>query len=229
LGATTVDSIDASPYEGATIVHDLNEPYTGERYSLVCDAGTLEHVFNYPVALASCMEMVELGGHFVTMTPANNLVGHGFYQVSPDLLHRALSESNGFRVCMMAVRDDGPFGRWHRVADPADRPGSRVQFRGRWETYIFAVAQRVAMQTVLTTPPVQSDYANSWATTGDGGSVKQAFSSPRFSWRRHVPPSVRQIVSTIRSHPFRRYDPRVFPPLDLKRGSSWPVGSPPRS
>jgi hypothetical protein len=26
LGAERVDSIDASPYEGATIVHDLNQP-----------------------------------------------------------------------------------------------------------------------------------------------------------------------------------------------------------
>lgn len=46
LGAQRVDSMDASDYESATIVHSLNDPIPDamrEQYSLVHDGGTLEH------------------------------------------------------------------------------------------------------------------------------------------------------------------------------------------
>jgi hypothetical protein len=54
LGAQSVESIDASEYEGATHVHDMNLPVPREllgRFSVVHDGGTLEHVFNVPQAL----------------------------------------------------------------------------------------------------------------------------------------------------------------------------------
>ena len=57
--------IDASPYEGATIVHDLNTPVDTslhERFDVVIDGGDLEHVFNIPVALANLMSMLTVGG-----------------------------------------------------------------------------------------------------------------------------------------------------------------------
>src|SRR6267378_3760965 len=54
LGAAEVVSVDRSDFEGATMLHDLNEPFPQSahgRFSLVLDAGTLEHIFNYPAAL----------------------------------------------------------------------------------------------------------------------------------------------------------------------------------
>jgi hypothetical protein len=63
LGADVTDSLDASPYEGANIIHDLNEPVSAslhESYSAVIDGGTLEHVFNYPIAIQNCMNLVSL-------------------------------------------------------------------------------------------------------------------------------------------------------------------------
>src|SRR5690349_21088977 len=53
FGVEQLDAIDASPYEGATIVHDLNLPVDSSRersYSFVIDGGSLEHIFNVPVA-----------------------------------------------------------------------------------------------------------------------------------------------------------------------------------
>src|SRR5204862_3653368 len=46
LGATALDSIDASDYQRATIVHDLNRPLPARlraQFDLVFDGGTLEH------------------------------------------------------------------------------------------------------------------------------------------------------------------------------------------
>ena len=88
LGASYVHSFDRSDYEGATHLHDLNQPIPErhkERYSLVLDGGSLEHIFNFPMAIRNCLEMVEIGGYFLATSPMNNFVGHGFYQFSPEL------------------------------------------------------------------------------------------------------------------------------------------------
>src|SRR5664280_375069 len=83
LGAVVVDSVDANAFEGANIIHDLNQPMPAElqgRYDVVFDGGTLEHVFNFPSAMRSCLELPKVGGHFIMTSPANNQMGHGFYQ-----------------------------------------------------------------------------------------------------------------------------------------------------
>ena len=82
------------------------------------DSGSLEHVFNFPIAIANCMALTEVGGHFVAITPANNWCGHGFYQFSPELFYRVLCAENGFRVERMIVAEC-PDGTWLEVADPA--------------------------------------------------------------------------------------------------------------
>src|SRR5688500_4408725 len=75
LGATRIDSMDVSDYEQPTLQHDLNQPIA-EVYKASCDtlidSGTLEHVFNFPVAIKSCMEIIRPGGHYIGITPCNN-------------------------------------------------------------------------------------------------------------------------------------------------------------
>src|SRR5512132_3287922 len=56
LGAEEIRSVDASPFEGASDVHDLNEPIPAalkQNFSAVIDGGTLEHVFNFPQGIAN--------------------------------------------------------------------------------------------------------------------------------------------------------------------------------
>ena len=121
LGVKTLATIDASNFEGATHVHDMNQPIPvewREAYDVVCDLGTLEHVFNFPVAIRNCMEMVKRGGFFFTQAPANNYLGHGFYQFSPELFFRVLSPQNGFKVEHCVAVEQGPRRRWFKVTDP---------------------------------------------------------------------------------------------------------------
>src|SRR5437868_11052632 len=61
LQAEDVFSMDVSKFEGAAFAHDLNQPIgpeLREKFDTVYDGGTLEHVFNFPVALQNCMEML---------------------------------------------------------------------------------------------------------------------------------------------------------------------------
>ena len=40
--------------------------------------------------------MLTVGGSIFVNTPANNMMGHGFYQFSPELMYRIFAEANGF-------------------------------------------------------------------------------------------------------------------------------------
>jgi SAM-dependent methyltransferase len=167
LGAEAVDSLDASGFEGASIVHDLNEPHDPaleQRFSLVFDAGTLEHVFDVPRALRTMMSLVRPQGHLLMGLPANNEMGHGFFQFSPDLFFRALSPDNGYRMKAMFLAEPFAGPEWLAVRDPAEAR-KRVGFNApRGPRYLFLIAQRVEVLPLFTTPPQQSDYAAEWST-----------------------------------------------------------------
>jgi len=168
LGARTLRAMDASTYEGADIVHDLNRPIPAEleeQFTFVFDGGTTEHVFNFPVAIENAMRMLEVGGHFIGVTICNNFAGHGFYQFSPELFFRVFSPANGFRVrgvyvfeSRQAGLDDGIM---LRVVDPAELR-RRVLLRNSQETFVAVWAERTGRVPIFAEPPQQSDYVESW-------------------------------------------------------------------
>lgn len=101
LGFERVDSLDVSDWEGVDLVHDLNRPVPAdwrERYDAVFEAGTLQHVFHLPNALASLHALLRPGGRAIHgMATSNNHVDHGFYMFSPTLFHD-FYEANGWRL-----------------------------------------------------------------------------------------------------------------------------------
>lgn len=161
LGATSLDFMDASNYEGANVVQDLNQPLAGpqaETYDCVFDGGSLEHVFNFPIALRSCMELVKPGGHLIIITPWNNYPGHGFYQFSPELFYSALSAENGYAVEEMLIVQRN---HWYAVASPAAVRG-RIELVNGEPTLLFLAARRVGRPPIFSAWPQQSDYSARW-------------------------------------------------------------------
>jgi hypothetical protein len=164
LGAQQISSIDASHYEHASIVHDMNVPIPEtlkNAFTVVIDAGTLEHVFNFPVAIQNCMEMVQVGGHLLLMTPTNNFMGHGFYQFSPELFFRVCSEANGFELVKAIVCEVDPAAPWYEVVDPA-KARRRVEMVTSRPAYLLIQARRVRQAAILAVAPQQSDYTVRW-------------------------------------------------------------------
>lgn len=164
LGATTVASLDFSPFEEATIIHDMNRPIPSElaeRFTVVHDGGTLEHIFNLPQAISNCMEMVAVGGHFTQVSAANNYMGHGFWQISPELIYRVFSPANGFQLKAVLLHEVTRGGAWYAVADP-NEVCARVELCNKRPTYILTIAQRVSCTPIFSTTPQQSDYAAAW-------------------------------------------------------------------
>ena len=64
------------------------------------------------------MEMIAVGGHFISLAPANNYLGHGFYQFSPELFFRVLSPANGFQIEHCIAVEYGVRQRSFAITDP---------------------------------------------------------------------------------------------------------------
>lgn len=166
LGAQRIDSLDYSSYQSSTLCRDLNDPPSVdpvEGYDLVYDGGTLEHVFHFPHAIANCMALVKVGGHFMASLPANQWLGHGFYQFSPELFFRVFSPENGFETVRIYLAENGNAqGKLYRVLDPAET-GARTLIEGGRPLLILVWARKIAEVKPFQKWPQQSDYSARWA------------------------------------------------------------------
>lgn len=162
FGAKKVDSIDNSSYEGATFIHDLNKEVSRSFYSMydtVIDGGTLEHIYNIPVALRNCSLMCRPGGQIIHILPANNFCGHGFWQFTPELFFALYSEANGYSETEVFLADVTDIRRWFKVHEP--KHGCRINVHTSNRTHAL-------VRTVLKTEDFshehvqQSDYLNLW-------------------------------------------------------------------
>jgi hypothetical protein len=170
LGCEEVISIDASDYERASLIYDMNNPLLthDQQFDAVIDGGSLEHIFNFPVAILNMMRMVRVGGHLYTANPANNQCGHGFYQFSPELFYRILSEVNGYEVVSMLMTEHrftatelASPRKIVRVRDPAEI-GRRIVIARGGTIYLRTLAKKRRHVTEFTRPPQQSDYFVIW-------------------------------------------------------------------
>jgi SAM-dependent methyltransferase len=165
-------ALDASDYEGATLIHDLNVPVPTKlecRFDAVIDAGSLEHVFAAPIALASYMRMLKPLGRLFIATTANNLCGHGFYQFSPELMFRALDAAHGFRIDRLLLLEArypsielAPTKRVVEVTDPAALR-QRIGLVSRRPVLLLVHAQKLHhLPDPFAVSPQQSDYTVQW-------------------------------------------------------------------
>jgi hypothetical protein len=164
FGANNLYSFDCSSYENATYLHDLNfiipDSYK-DKYDVVIDGGALEHIFNFPVAIKNCMEMVKVGGHYLGMTIGNNFMGHGFYQFSPELMFRIFTRENGYEIVNLLAMETAAGSQWFSVKDPNELK-ERVTLVNHSPLYIFVIAKKIAAVEIFKNVPQQSDYATIW-------------------------------------------------------------------
>jgi hypothetical protein len=79
------------------IIHDLNQPFPAElinRFSLVIDPGTVEHVFDVKTCLGNVVRALRIGGVVIHQVPVYSYNG-GYYSINPNLLND-FYRTNGF-------------------------------------------------------------------------------------------------------------------------------------
>jgi hypothetical protein len=164
FGASKITTMDASDYEGATFIHDLNEPvgkaWCGQFDSIV-DFGSIEHVFSTESVLRNYANLVRLGGVVLIATEADGSCGHGLYQFSPELFYRFYSVEAGFRThCFLAPRDRST-RKWIYVPDPMAVRG-RLELPSLGKMHLLVVAVKCG-DGGPAGPIQQSDYVAVWA------------------------------------------------------------------
>jgi len=171
LGVKQLTVVDASAYEGADVIHDLNQPIPESfknKFDVVLDCGTLEHIFNFPTAVANLMQMTKVGGRLFISTPSNNLDGHGFFQFSPELMFRIFTKENGFELTRVVVTENvfpsfemTPHRAAYQVIDP-QIVRSRVGLRSKGPVMMIIEAVKLEDIHPFSKFPIQSDYASLW-------------------------------------------------------------------
>lgn len=204
LGAATVDSLDYSNYENATIIHDLNTPLPDElknKYTAIVDGGTIEHVFNFPIAIKNCMQALQVGGHYIGVTPANNTMGHGFYQFSPELFFNVFRMENGFQVkkiIIAAEKSPGVFSDWYEVIDPKAAK-ARVMLVNTKPSYLLILAEKIKDVVLETITAQQSDYATRWELIETLNQNKKPArdSSLKYLYRKVTPKPLKRFARNV--------------------------------
>lgn len=164
IGAKNIYSIDVSSYEGASLIHDMNNPIPDKlknAFTAVLDSGSLEHVFNFPVAIKNCMEMTSVGGHFLGITIANNFMGHGFYQFSPELYFCIFNKENGFYIEKAIIFESIPNTQWYEVTDPKNI-SKRIELVNCIPTYLLIQAKKRENVNIFKFMPKQHYYVIEW-------------------------------------------------------------------
>ncbi len=168
---------------------------------------------------------------------ANNFMGHGFWQLSPEMVFRVFSAANGYEIEAVLLHEVVPHGGWWAVTDPHEA-GSRVELSNSAPTYILTVAKRIARADIFARAPQQSDWVAAWervAGTGvpasnPGGATLQAHPAGLGYFRhalrcalQHLPLSKALFaLGNAFGSPFRRPYYRRLSEDDVLRGNLTP-------
>jgi hypothetical protein len=160
FGASHVDSIDNSDYEGANIIVDMNLPVPNdlkEKYDTIIDFGCIEHIFDVGQAFRNVTVMCKIGGIVLHVLPANQFCGHGFYQFSPEFFFSWYSEKNGYSDTEVFLAEVVDQNSWFRVSPPQN--GKRINVWSSSELCVLAISKRLKQAN---TSIQQSDYIFEW-------------------------------------------------------------------
>ncbi|MGR3291505.1 MAG: hypothetical protein ACU0C9_09975 [Paracoccaceae bacterium] len=181
LGLGVMEAMDYSDYEFGDSpefvghIQDLNKPVLKElhnQFDFIYDGGTLEHIFNVPVALENIFNMLKEDGRFVGVNPLNGWPGHGMYQFSPELIFSFWVRKCGCEVVNCYAMHENPGGYFKIMKDPEDlsgrsRIGRRIIFtrlipRGRIHLYyeIKKTGDVISKESTL-----QTSYVRRWGET----------------------------------------------------------------
>ncbi len=170
LGYDTVDSLDFSPFESASIVQDLGGPLSPDlqnRFDVIYDGGVCEHVFDLPTAYRNIDKMLKPGGVFTAHSPCNNWINHAFYQIGPEIVYGFWARALGYEVIKCELQPLRPWAAKHVVtmSNPLET-GKRPRLKGKLPPDVpvllnFAVRKPVTPVTAADTVS-QTDYAKRW-------------------------------------------------------------------
>lgn len=170
LGFSSVDSMDYSEFEGASIVHDLTKPCPAdlkERFDVIYDGGTCEHIFDLPKAYDNIHKMLKPGGVLIGHSPCNNWINHAFYQFTPEMIYGHWENAMGYEVLELTLQPLLPnFARRVARTTNPNVTGKRPRIKGNLpqnSPLILNYAVRKPLKKKRKAGGTyQTDYVNKW-------------------------------------------------------------------
>ena len=162
IGFESIDSIDNSNYEGASIIHNMNNPIPNnlKKYDFVLDLGTIEHIFNVPQVCENIINLLNIGGIFLSVTTNNNFSGHGIYQFSPEFYLSAFSKKYGMEIQKLYLaKVNSGIESWINV-NTYGNYRNEYKFEGNEKVYIIAIVKKISneRENLILNSPNQFSY-----------------------------------------------------------------------
>ena len=155
--------VDIIPFRGVERVLDLNNPIEWsaadllEKFDVVIDPGTLEHIFNIGQAFKSVLALLKPGGIVIHLNPINQ-INHGFWSISPTA-YWDFYKQNGCEILEVSTLG-GPLLQRNYQRLPLTPEGPIT----RWQVAVEMAAMCVArkpLESKTAIWPFQTKYAKS--------------------------------------------------------------------
>ncbi len=182
LGYESVDSMDFSEFENASILQDLTKPLRAdlvEHFDVVYDGGTTEHIFHLPTAFENIHKMLKPGGVLIAHPPCNNWINHSFYQLNPEIVYGYWQKAMGYEILHLTLQPLLPnFAQKIATTTNPNETGRRPQIMGdlpQNSPIILNYAVRKPLgETKAGQGVYQTDYVEKWdgKYAPPGGEVK---------------------------------------------------------
>jgi hypothetical protein len=174
IGFDEVSSCDASDYENPTFLFDLNKPVDESfhnRFDVILDGGTMEHIFSVPTVLANICSMLKVGGRVIHFTPASNMIDHGFYSFSPTLFNDYYRANEYLILTLSLFECISWSGEWTVFDCLGGKLNNRLgRIANAKMAGVFCVAKKTA-QSTSDVVPTQSHFSRVWEETTDGSAA----------------------------------------------------------
>lgn len=169
LGYDSVDSMDFSEFEGASIIQDLSgpiDPSLEKRFDVIYDGGTCEHIFELPTAYRNIHKMLKQGGVLIGHSPCNNWINHSFYQINPEMVYGFWEKAMGYEVLHLILQPLLPnFSDRAITTTNPNITGVRPRLKGKLPNnspIMLCYAVRKPLQEAETQGAYQTDYVEKW-------------------------------------------------------------------
>ncbi|MFT6778867.1 MAG: SAM-dependent methyltransferase [Paraglaciecola sp.] len=174
IGATSVESLDFSDFEGASHIYNLNDSFANdnntkhlkEAFDLVLDFGTSEHVFQPGLSIANSLFMLKPGGRLILNLPITGFLEHGFYQFCPNIFHQIKSENLTLERLYILEPYKTPLQIWDGLK-VVNNP-LYESLNGKFSSFAMYQKKSEIVEKIFLATTQQAVYASSWESHSDG-------------------------------------------------------------
>jgi len=218
LGIDDYYDVDRFDQDKPKLLHDLNTPIPRDlcdRFSLVLDGGTIEHVFDIRSVMENIVRALRVGGWVIHFSPASHYIDHGFYSFSPCFFYEfyGINGFEDFRCYLLEISTDFPMGYLKPCTYMEYTYGAPItQFLDESKYILILFAARKVNSPDLIRVPDQGTY-----DPGTKARVQAASSPPVLSnsrspslYERRVPKPLQPVLQPLRPY-FGKLYSCVFP------------------